>query len=180
MADAKVAISPEEFYKIAQAADDYVELVDGEVVSMVRPGARHGFVCAQVMFLLGELLPKDRYTVLGDTGWQMPSGNVRGPDACVVSAELIRTKGLPVGWWTERIELAVEVIGADDRAAELDRKTEEYFAAGARQVWRVNPQTQKLAVYRSPKDVRILAIDDEVDATDFHPALRFPARRIFE
>lgn len=180
MADTKVAITPEQFYEIAQTFDDPVELVDGEVVRMVRPGARHALISGNVIGLLGHLLPSEQYRVFVDVGWQMPTGNVRGPDACVILADLIREKGVPIGFWTERIDLAVEVIGAQDRAAELDRKTEEYFAAGARQVWRINPETQKIAIYRSPKQVQIFGIDDEVDAADFHAVLRFPARRIFE
>ncbi len=180
MADTKVAITPDEFLKMAESTDDRLELVDGEVLRMSPPGARHGFVLVNVSSLLRELLPADKFRVLGDAGWLLPSGNVRGPDVCVVSAEVVRAKGMPAGWWTERIELAVEIIGIEDRVADLDRKTEEYFAAGARQVWRINPETQKLAIYRSPTDVRIFSINDEVDATDFHPALRFPARRMFE
>jgi Uma2 family endonuclease len=180
MADTKIAITPDEFLTMAEATDDRLELVDGEVERMGPPGTRHGFVSFQVPFVLRELLPRNQFTVFGDLGWLLPTGNVRGPDACVISADLVRSKGLPAGWWSERIELAVEVIGTEDRVAELDCKTEEYFAAGAQQVWRVNPETQKLSIYRSPKDVRIFGMEDEVDATDFHPALRFPARRLFE
>lgn len=180
MADTRVAITPGEFLKMAEATDDRLELVDGEVLRMSPAGARHGFSSGNVCQLLFQLLPPEQFRIFSGVGWLLPSGNVRGPDLCVVSAQVVRAKGIPAGWWTEPIELAVEVIGAEDRAAELDRKTEEYFAAGARQVWRVNPETQKLAIYRSPKDVRIFSIEDEVDNTDFHPALHFPARRIFE
>jgi Uma2 family endonuclease len=180
MAGIRVAITPDEFLKMAEATDDRLELVDGEVLRMSPAGARHGSASGNVCYLLGQLLPAEHFRVFNHVGWLLPSGNVRGPDVCVVSAEVVRAKGIPAGWWTGPIELAVEVIGAEDRAAELDRKTEEYFAAGARHVWRVNPETQKLAIYRSPKDVRIFSLEDEVDGTDFHPALHFPVRRIFE
>jgi len=180
MADIRVAITPDEFLKMAEATDDRLELVDGEVLRMSPAGARHGFTSSNVNHLLRQLLPAEQFRVFDDVGWLLPSGNVRGPDLCVVSAEVVRAKGIPAGWWTDPIELAVEVIGAEDRLAELDRKTEEYFAAGARQVWRVNPETQKLTIYRSPKDVRIFSLEDEVDGADFHPALHFSARRIFE
>jgi Uma2 family endonuclease len=179
MADIRVAITPDEFLKMAEATDDRLELVDGEVLRMSPAGARHGSSSAKVCQLLGQLLPAEHFQVFNDAGWLLPSGNVRGPDVCVVLTEAV-AKGIPAGWWTGPIELAVEVIGAEDRAAELDRKTEEYFVAGARHVWRVNPETQKLAIYRSPKDVRIFSLEDEVDGTDFHPALHFPVRRIFE
>ena len=48
------------------------------------------------------------------------------------------------------------------------------------QVWKVNPDTRKVYVYRSPKDVRIYDDGDGLVATDVHPKLRFPVRRLFD
>ncbi len=180
MADTKVLVTPDEFLKMAEQTDDRLELVNGEVQRMGPPGARHSFVSAQIVWVLRQLVPAEEATVFTDLGILLPSGNVRGPDVCLIFAERIRAHGIPTGWWPGAVELAIEVIGAEERATELDRKIEEYFAAGARQVWKVNPDTRKVAVYRGPKNVQIFDQNDELSAGDLHPALRFPVRKLFE
>ncbi|MGH8245682.1 MAG: Uma2 family endonuclease, partial [Gammaproteobacteria bacterium] len=180
MAETTTRITPDEFLKMAGQADEHLELVDGEVLRMTRPGARHGLVVAQIIKILVELIPFERARVFNDIGILLPSGNVRGPDVSVISAQRLQVHGLPSGWWPDAVDLATEVIGVEDRQVELDRKIEEYFAAGIPQVWKVNPDTRKVSVYRSSKDVRIFDENDELDAEDLFPSLRFPVRRLFE
>ncbi len=180
MAGTKVTVTPDELWKMASQTDERLELVEGQVVRMSPPGARHGLVSAQMARILGELLSLEVARVFVDTGILLPSGNVRIPDVCLISAERIRALGVPEGWWPEVPELAIEIVGTEERAAELYRKTEEYFAAGAQQVWIVNPDTRKVAVYRSPKTVQIFDEGDELAAEDLHRGLRFPIRKLFE
>ena len=144
------------------------------------PGTRHGFVSGRIVWVLQQLIPVEEASVCADLGILLPSGNVRGADVVVISAERIRVHGIPTGWWPDAVDLAIEVVGADEREIELDCKIEEYFAAGVPQVWKVKPGTRKVYVYRSPKDVRIYDEGDELEATDVHPNLRFPVRRLFE
>lgn len=180
MAGTKTLVTPDELLKMASQTDDRLELVDGEVLRMSPPGARHGRVSYLVAKVLGELVREQEAKIFVDTGMLLPSGNVRVPDVCLISAERIRNIGVPEGWWPEAVKLAVEVIGIEERASELDRKIEEYFAAGVQQVWRVNPETRKVAVYRSPKTVQIFDAGDELAAEDLHAGLRFPVRKLFE
>lgn len=180
MAETTTRITSDEFLKLAGQADEHLELVDGEVLRMPRPGARHGLVVAQIIRVLVELIPFGTARVFNDIGILLPSGNVRGPDVSVVSAQRLQIHGLPSGWWPDAVDLAIEVIGVEDRQVEMDRKIEEYFTAGFLQVWKVNPDTRKVYVYRGPKDVRILDENDELDAEDLFPGLRFLVRRLFE
>jgi len=180
MAGTKVTVTPDELLKMAQQTDDRLELVDGEVLRMCPAGGRHALVCGQVCSILRELVPANVARVFVDLGMLLPSGNVRGPDVCLISADRIRALGVPEGWWPEAVELGVEVIGTDEKASEISRKIDEYFAAGVLQVWVVTPSTRKVAVYRSPKTVQIFDEGDELAAEDLHRGLRFPVRKLFE
>jgi len=181
MAETKSAVSLEEFRRMAAETDDRLELVGGEVLRMSPPGSRHGRTAIRVSMVLAQLVPKDFAEVWGDIGLLFPNGDVRAPDACVVSTEHIRSMGgVPEGWWTGPLLLAVEVIGTEERASQLQRKTEQYFANDVRQVWWVNPDTRKVTVYRGPKQVEIFGDEDELTAMDVHPALRFPVSKLFE
>ena len=102
----------------------------------------------------------------------------RCPDSAFVSAAT-----LPLGRRTPRVaawavvpELAVEVVSPTNSANEVARKVEEYFQAGVRRVWVVDPALAKLYDYGATTAVRILALGDTLDAEDLFPGFAMPMR----
>ena len=102
----------------------------------------------------------------------------RCPDSAFVSAAT-----LPLGRQTPRVaawavvpELAVEVVSPTNSANEVARKVEEYFQAGVRRVWVVDPALAKLYDYGATTAVRILALGDTLDAEDLFPGFAMPMR----
>jgi Uma2 family endonuclease len=49
-------------------------------------------------------------------------------------------------------DLAVEVLSESNTPAEMNVKTGEYFAAGVRLVWLVDPESRSVTVFESPKN----------------------------
>ena len=76
-------------------------------------------------------------------------------------------------------DLVVEVISPRDTDRTIQRKLREYFAAGVRQVWVVRPLDESISIYDSPKSVRILGADEELDGGDILPGFRIPIAPIF-
>ena len=79
-------------------------------------------------------------------------GLVRAPDVAFVSWGRIAEGTLS----TEAIggfapDLAVEVLSPGNTKSEMARKRREYFGAGVRLVWEVNPRARTVDVYESPE-----------------------------
>ncbi len=75
-----------------------------------------------------------------------PSG-IRRPDLAVIVKD--RLSGVEEeGHVTVAPDLAVEVISPNDTIDELEEKIEEYFSAGVKIVWAVNPKFRWVHVHR--------------------------------
>lgn len=159
------------------------ELVRGAVVHMTPAGARHGAVTARIGRLLDEYVEAHGFGVCcgAETGFVLRRApdTVRAPDAAVVAASRIPATGIPVAYWPCAPDLAVEVVSPRDRPAEIQAKLEEYFDAGTRLVWLVEPEQRTVQVCRSAHDVRVLDANDDIDGGDVLPGFRCPVRRLF-
>ncbi|MCA9069963.1 MAG: Uma2 family endonuclease, partial [Planctomycetaceae bacterium] len=94
------------------------ELVKGELIEMVRPGARHGIVCGEVTFLLKQW---NKHAQLGkiatnDSGVVTERGpdTVRGPDIYFIQNRRL-PDGAPTGWVEVVPDLCIEVLSPNDR-----------------------------------------------------------------
>lgn len=159
------------------------ELVQGTVVHMTPAGARQGAVTARIGRLLDEVVEAHGLGVCcgAETGFVLRRApdTVRAPDAAVVAAAHIPATGIPAAYWPCAPDLAVEVVSPRDRPAEIQAKLEEYFDAGTRLVWLVEPEQRTVRVCRSPHDVRVLEANDVVDGGDVLPGFRCSVRRLF-
>lgn len=167
-------------------ADDgsRTELVEGEVVRMTPAGATHGAVTARIGRLLDEYVEAHGLGVCcgAETGFilRRSPDTVRAPDAAVVVAANIPGTGLPDSFWPCAPDLAVEVVSPWDRPADVQTKVGEYFAAGTRLVWLVEPKAQTVRVYRSVRDVRVVGTDGHLDGGDVLPGFRCSVQRLFD
>jgi Uma2 family endonuclease len=149
------------------------ELVDGEI-SVSPGGARH----AAISLRLGAaLLAFVRESCLGNvfaasTGYRLPGGNVRSPDASFVSSK--RLDRVPEGFLELAPDLAVEVLSPEDRPREVLDRVGEYLAAGVRLVWVIEPRTSRAVSYRSLTDVQEIGPDGALDAGELLPGFRYP------
>ena len=77
-------------------------------------------------------------------------------------------------------DLAIEVISPNDIYMKVMSKMEDYFAAGVRQVWLVDPEYHRVSIYRSPTDVAILTEEQELVSEDLLPGFRCRLSEIFK
>jgi Uma2 family endonuclease len=142
--------------------DKEYEIVNGRKEAKMA-GARHGEVCVKVILRMGNYLEESKvgriYTP--DTTFLI-GDRERLPDVGFISAERIPTEGAPLGKWEIPPDLAVEVISPNDLYDKVKAKLREYFAAGVREVWLVEPEAQNVTIYQSPTRDRILSEEDEL------------------
>ena len=76
-------------------------------------------------------------------------------------------------------DLAVEVLSEGNAAAEMARKRHEYFAAGTRLVWEVDPHARRVTVFTAPDQSRILTAGETLDGGAVLPSFALPLRALF-
>jgi Uma2 family endonuclease len=149
------------------------ELVDGEI--RVSPaGARHGQVIVRLTVRLGAFVAQERLGEVFDssTGYRLPGGNVRSPDASFVSSK--RLPRVPEGFLELAPDLAVEVLSPEDSPRGVLDKVGEYLAAGVQLVWVIDPRASRAVSYRSLTDVHVIGRAGALDGEDVLPGFRCP------
>jgi Uma2 family endonuclease len=76
-------------------------------------------------------------------------------------------------------DLAVEVLSPDDTVFEIEEKIEDYFAAGSRLVWVINPRTRTVTVYRPEAVPYVLAAHEALQGDDVLPGFSCRVEEIF-
>ena len=143
------------------------ELIEGELVELVPPGASHGFVASNAGATLREFVRPRRLGAVfaAETGFVIStdSDTVRAPDAAFVAFDRLPEGRLPRGYLRLSPDLVVEVVSPSDTASEVRDKIRAWLDAGSRLAWVVYPETRSVTVYRSMDDVRILVPNDTLD-----------------
>jgi Uma2 family endonuclease len=156
------------------------ELVRGWLVREPRPGEEHGWVTAKLAHYLTQAVDEEHPgRVLTDSGFLLEQDppTVRGPDVSFISA---RRAPAPVrGFPHMAPDLAVEVLSPGNRAREMREKVRDYFAAGCRVVWIVDPRGRTVTVYTSLHEATVLHATDELTGGDVLPRFRLSVATLF-
>jgi Uma2 family endonuclease len=164
--------------------EEILELRAGLLVAEPLPGFRHGRIAAAMAELLRAHVREHRLgVVLGnDTAFLLSRSpdTVRGPDVAFVAKERFERVGDVVGAFPGAPDLAVEVVSPAGAASDLRAKVEDYFAAGTRLVWLVDPADGTVTVHRAPSTPRVLSANDILDGQDVVPGFAIRVSEIFE
>lgn len=111
---------------------------------------------------------------------RIAAGQVRMPDVSFVSWEQLPGRKIPEEpIWGTYPDLAVEVLSDSNTAREIERKLTDYFTAGTRLAWIVDPPTKTIRVYTSAKQFKTLALTDTLDGGEVLPGFTMPLNRVF-
>jgi Uma2 family endonuclease len=177
----KALLSSEDLWKIVADGSRY-ELSRGELVPMTPVGFQHSWIVARLGKYLGNFVDDRKLGIVGmEGGFKLHSkpDTLRAPDVHFVSRERIAKVGVPVKFADFPPDLAVEVLSPEDRASEVQQKTEEYLSAGVLLLWIVDPVNQRVTVYRSLQNVKVLTPEEELDGGDVLPGFRLKISEIF-
>jgi Uma2 family endonuclease len=111
-----------------------------------------------------------------------PINRNRRPDVAFVSwKRWPRTKPFPM---TDNAldvvpNLLVEFVSPSDLAEETLQKMEEYFTAGAEQVWLVYPTLSRMQIFDNPTSSRWLAREDVLKDLPYLPGFQLPLCELF-
>jgi Uma2 family endonuclease len=109
------------------------------------------------------------------------AGRVRIPDVAFFSWDRLPGRRVP----DEPIptlapDLAVEILSRSNTPGEMLLKRQDYFAAGVRLVWEVDPEARRLHVYTTPEEPSAtLTEGDTLDGGAVLPGFMLPLRELF-
>jgi Uma2 family endonuclease len=158
------------------------ELVDGTLVEKAM-GYYESVLAMVIGHLLASFLDQHNLGIVSgaDGTLRLMPGLVRIPDVAFVRWERFPDRKMP----TEPVpgiapDLAVEVLSRGNTEAEMERKLQEYFAAGVRLVWYLDPEPRTVRAYTSPTEFRLLTEDDTLEGDPVLPGFRLLIREWFE
>ena len=104
---------------------------------------------------------------------------VRLPGAALVRAGALPPGGIGPGWISAAPDLVVEILSPSEPASELDAKVRDYFAAGTRLIWVVDPIARIVDVRRRDGLARRLTETEALDGADVLPGFELSVAQLF-
>ena len=155
-------MTDDEFYFFCQENNDqkFERDANGNIALMGQTGGETGERNSE---LNADLTIWNRQTKIGyvydsSTGFRLPNGATRSPDAAWVLAERRnaltpeqRKKFPPLC-----PDFVVELMSESDSLSDCLRKMQEYMENGCRLAWLINPKTEETRVFGADGSIRIL------------------------
>jgi len=162
---------------------EHCELIDGKVISLSPPNARHGKCSHTISRLLGNFVDARKCgEVLVEAGFILcrKPDTVRAPDVMYLSNARMPPGGIPNEYLPVPPDLAVEVVSPTDRSSDVTEKVASFLAAGVKVVWVVDPASRSAQVHRVGQPVVALTEDGALTASDLLPGFSLPLKDIFQ
>ncbi|MEQ1949758.1 MAG: Uma2 family endonuclease [Bryobacteraceae bacterium] len=151
MGAAKTLLSAEQFDNYPFEEDKRYELDEGELIEVTRPAYKHNRALGNLLFALEVFLRNNRKgeALVSENLFALSATTRRSPDVSVIlgdrSAELQNAKVIHV-----IPDIAAEVLSPSETPHMIHRKLKQYFEAGVKEVWLVDPEIQEVEVWTSP------------------------------
>ena len=171
----------DDLLRVAAEEDRLCELVDGMLVEKGM-GFRESILAVVLASALRAfVMPRNLGLVSGPDGtMRLLVGLVRLPDVAFVSWSRLPGGRVPTAAIPDLVpDLAVEVLSASNTLGEMGRKRREYFTAGVRLVWEVDPDARTVAVYTAPDHPVVLTQDQTLGGGDVLPGFTLSLRDLF-
>lgn len=157
------------------------ELVDGVLVEKAM-SYRESLLALFIAEMLNAFVrPRNLGLVTGEAGMmRLFGGLIRIPDVAFASWDRIPGGKVP----TEPVpalvpELAIEILSPGNTPAEMRRKRTEYFSAGVRLVWIVDPDSRSVSVYTGVEQSTVLHESDVLEGGEVLPGFSLPLKELF-
>jgi Uma2 family endonuclease len=177
----------QEQFEILAAANRDLRLertAAGELIVNPPTGGETGYCNIKISYFLvkwveeegGNGIPFD-----SSTGFRLPNGADRSPDAAWVSRERWEslTPQQRKGFVPLCPDFVVELRSQSDSLPKLQTKMLEYLDNGARLGWLIDPQNRQVEIYRPDRVVEVLENPTELSGEDVLPGFILNLRRVW-
>lgn len=169
-----IDLTDEQFFQLCQNNRDLrlERTAEGELILMPPTGWKSGNRNSRLTQRLGNWADADGTGLAFDssTGYKLPNGANRSPDASWVSRERLEALNPnPARFLPMAPDFAVELRSASDSLQTLQHKMQEYIDNGVRLGWLIDPQNQRVEIYRPGQAVEVLQAPSSLSGEDILP-----------
>ncbi|MFN4259782.1 MAG: Uma2 family endonuclease [Gemmataceae bacterium] len=157
------------------------ELIDGVLVEKTM-GYSESILASFLIELLNSVVRTRNlgHVTSPDGPLRLWSGRIRLPDVAFVSWDRLPHRRRPEEPIPDLVpDLAVEILSANNTAAEMRLKRQDYFSTGVRLVWEIDPATRTARVYSAVDTFTELREADTLDGAPVLPGFTLPLRQLF-
>lgn len=166
--------------RIQEHEDRLCELVDGVLVEKT-VGFYESVLAGMLLRRIGDFVEANNLGVVSGEGGMMRlfPGLIRIPDVAFAS-----WKELPEDIAEEPVpnivpDLAVEVLSAGNTKQEMDRKLDDYFGAGVRLVWFIEPRKKTAKVFTAKDASTVIDEKGALNGGDVLPGFSLDLKTLF-
>lgn len=154
------------------------ELIRGTLVDKPM-SVRAEYVGTVLLCLMMNFVgPRRLGMVIGPKAYfRTTAGNLRLPDVSFTRRDRLPNPLPNVGGWCP--DLCVEVLSPGNTKSEMADKRAEYFAAGCRLMWLIDPRTRTAEVYTGPDALTRVDAAGALDGRDVIPGFSLPLPELF-
>lgn len=159
------------------------ELVDAILVRKTMGAYESGVGGMIFAILFNYVRPRRLGIVLPADGMlQLWPGRVRIPDVCFISKDQLPDGKLPRQPAIPDLypDLAIEVLSESNTTAEMTEKLHDYFQAGSRLVWYIDPGKRLAEVYTSLEEKTVIDATGSLSGDPVLPGLVIPLAEVFD
>jgi Uma2 family endonuclease len=149
---ARTLLPAEEFDNYPFEEDKRYELDEGELIEMTRPAYQHNQALQNLLVELVLYFRKNRIgqALVSENLYALSPTTRLAPDVAVIlgdhKAELQKAKVIHI-----IPDIAAEVLSPGETPARIHRKMSQYFKAGVKEVWLVQPEDRTVEIWTGPK-----------------------------
>jgi Uma2 family endonuclease len=176
----RILMTAEEFDNYPFEEDKRYELDEGELIEMTRPAYRHNRVLMRLTLALGNYFDQHGggEALLSENLYALSSSTRRAPDIAVILGdrrkELESAKVIPIV-----PDIAAEVLSPSETPRMIHRKLKQYFEAGVKEVWLIDPESREVEIWTGPRLPELELTGDAAIGSPLLPGFALPLQELF-
>jgi len=172
----------EDVLRLLDGDDKHIcELIDGVLVEKPM-GLKESMIATVVIQHINNFLDEQDlgFAFSPDAPIRIRPGRIRFPDTGFISWKRLPNEEFPE-WAISDVmaDLAVEVLSKSNTVKEMELKLDDYFTAGAKLAWIINPKTETVDVYTARHAIKTLTNADSLDGGKVLPGFSLPIKKLF-
>ncbi len=176
-------LTAEDFLGLPKEESKRHELVEGRLVPVCAAASRSAIVATNISTSMNSFIREHRLGICGGADWSFRlrtnPDTVRMPDVAFVRADRIPPGGVPSTAWDGAPDLAVEVLSPSNRFSEIMERVQDFFDAGTRLMWVIDPDKRNARIFAPDRAMRIAGEDGMLDGEDVLPGFTLPLAQIW-